>query len=130
MHFCLKVILCETSEFTINTLNHAPLSLFSEKSGEIWTEWSDWSYCVKNWAGCYQSKHRICLSKNPKLCPEADKYGVQSIARKCQSHLCDGKWSVLMTCCIFRNFLHYTFSRSQNIPSNFWRMGEGGFCKT
>jgi len=53
-----------------------------EKSAGKWTEWSDWSNCIKTYKGCYRAKHRICLVK---ACPGADDWGVQSKAQKCPS---------------------------------------------
>eukprot|EP00795_Rhopilema_esculentum_P010741 gene10741-19526_t len=78
-----------------------------KKNGERWTEWSDWSRCIRNNYGCYRSKHRICLVENLALCPGADEYGVQSNAQKCPSpSYCDvepvdgfwGSWSSWAAC--------------------------------
>ena len=61
----------------------------AEKSAGKWTEWSDWSNCIKTYKGCYRAKHRICLVK---ACPGADDWGVQSKAQKCPSpRHCEGK---------------------------------------
>ena len=64
----------------------------AEKSGEKWTEWSDWSNCIKTYKGCYRAKHRICLAKDTSSCTGADDWGVQSKAQKCPSpRHCQGK---------------------------------------
>eukprot|EP00794_Sanderia_malayensis_P015793 gene15793-17386_t len=76
----------------INAMYHC-----HEKAGAVWTEWSDWSPCLKNWKGCYRSKHRICLANSLSQCPEADDFGVHSKPQKCptEAHCneaTDGFW--------------------------------------
>ena len=67
-----------------------------DKSGGVWTNWSDWSKCMKHWRyGCVRSKHRICKREDLSLCPGADRNGVQGKPLKCPESYCTGIVSLI-----------------------------------
>ena len=64
--------------------------------GKVWSEWNDWSPCMKDWQNeCSHHRQRYCFEEDRTKCgAKVDDFGVETVQEKCKEDDCNGVYQM------------------------------------
>ena len=67
--------------------------------GKVWSEWNDWSPCMKDWQNeCSHHRQRYCFEEDRTKCgAKVDDFGVETVQEKCKEDDCNGVYQICYT---------------------------------